>query len=217
MMGLPAPEELYKVRCPKVELRTCKHARREEAQSPERLLLEADKCIEQAYLHLNKGDVSLACECAWKATMSALNALAVCLCGGPIKSHNAMRHFVNELRKKEILAISSEWHVAENLHSYFFEPEEVIPRDLVTDALPVIEQLIDKVRGILHDSDTSEVALALPLPTILLQAFAPSPLEIPKTFTSLMIRMFRPLEKSFGEQFLASSQQSYLVSRFLPL
>jgi len=99
--------------------------------------------LAKAYRLLNKGLEDEAGEEAWRATVDAINALALALWNVEIRSHETLSKLVGKLKDMNIVDITVEYGNASSLHHNYYQPY----MDAITVKANInqVQRLIEKI------------------------------------------------------------------------
>ena len=115
-----------------------------------RLLARAEARLSKAYQLLGRGLEDEAGEEAWRATIDALNALAVALWGYEIHSHEGLGKLVGKLYEHGIVDVRVEFGNAVSLHKNYYHPW--MDRTTVEANIGQVRRLIEKVEKVIKQS-----------------------------------------------------------------
>lgn len=145
---------------------------------PDEYMKRAYKHILKAYKLLGEGIEDEACEEAWRATIEALNAIAVELWGKRIRSHKGLALLVDWLAESGIVDIRVEYGNAGSLHTHYYTLEQLGVSTIRSNILQV-EKLIAKIQdALLELKEQREIQLIPQLPIVKLPEIKPPILRI---------------------------------------
>lgn len=108
--------------------------------------------LAKAYKLLREGLEDEAGEEAWRATIDAVNALAVVLWDVEIRSHEVMSKLVGKLKEMKIVDITVEYGNADSLHGNYYHPH--LDPITVEANINQVERLIEKIEATIKNYHT---------------------------------------------------------------